>query len=81
MDNSTLTLAPESRVAIEDYMFEPAKQKRNAVLQIFQGLVHAVVNKVYKVKDPDFIVKTNTAIMGIRGTEFGIRIQPNSSTI
>lgn len=81
IDNSTLAIAPESRVAIEAYMFDSAQNKRHAVLQLFQGLAHAVVSKVYKSAEPDFVVKTHTAIMGIRGTEFGIRLHPNSSTI
>jgi hypothetical protein len=81
IDKSTLTIGPESRVAIEAYMFDAAKQKRNAVLQLFQGLAHVVVNKVYKPGEPDFVVETHTAIMGVRGTEFGIRLQPNSTTV
>ncbi len=81
MDNSTMTIAPESKVAIEAYMFEPAQEKRNAVFQLFQGLAYVVVNKVFKVQNPDFIVKTHTAVMGVRGTEFGIRLYPASSTI
>ncbi|MFI5331709.1 MAG: FecR domain-containing protein [Desulfobaccales bacterium] len=81
IDNSTLTISPESRVAIEEYMFNPAQEKRNAVIQLFQGLAYVVVHKVFKPADPDFVVKTHTAIMGIRGTEFGIRLSPNSSTI
>jgi hypothetical protein len=81
MDNSTLTVSPESRVAIEAYMFDPAKEKRSAVIQLFRGLAHVVVSKVYKVVEPDFVVKTHTAIMGVRGTEFGIRLAPNSSTV
>ena len=81
IDNSTLTISPESRVAIETYMFDAAKQKRSAVLQLFYGLAHVVVSKVFEVAEPDFVVKTHTAIMGVRGTEFGIRLQPNCSTI
>ena len=81
IDNSTLTIAPESRVGIEAYMFDSAQNKRNAVVQLFQGLAHVVVSKVFKSTEPDFVVKTQTAIMGVRGTEFGIRLQPNSSEI
>ena len=81
IDNSTMTISPESRVAIETYMFDAAKQKRSAVLQLFQGLAHVVVNKFSEVTEPDFVIKTHTAVMGVRGTEFGIRLQPNSSTI
>ena len=81
MDNSIITLSPESRLAIEDYQFEPAQHKRNAVLQLFKGLAHVVVNKLYQVEEPDFVIKTQTAITGVRGTDFGVRIAPNNSTI
>jgi hypothetical protein len=80
IDNSTMNISPESRMAIETYMFDAAKQKRSAVLQLFYGLAHVVVSKVFEVTEPDFVIKTHTAIMGVRGTEFGIRLQPNSST-
>jgi FecR protein len=81
IDDSTLTISPESRIAIEEFEFDEARQKRSAVLKIFQGLALAVVNKVIKAEEPDFVVKTHTAIAGVRGTEFGIRLSPNSSTI
>jgi hypothetical protein len=81
IDNSTLTIAPESRVGIEAYMFDAAQNKRNAVVQLFQGLVHVVVNKVMKSAEPDFVVKTQTAVMGVRGTDFGVRLHPNSSDV
>ena len=80
IDNSVVTIAPESRLAVEDYQFQPASGKRNAVLQLFQGLAHIVVSKLSKVQEPDFIIKTHTAVMGVRGTEVGIRLNPNSST-
>jgi hypothetical protein len=81
IDNSTLTISPESRVAIEAYMFDASKNKRNAVVQLFQGLAHVAVSKIFKAAEPDFVVKTKTAIMGVRGTDFGVRIYPNSSDV
>ncbi|MFZ5449667.1 MAG: FecR family protein [Thermodesulfobacteriota bacterium] len=81
IDNSVLTISPESRIAIEEYMLDTAAGKRRAVLEVFQGLALAVVNKIFKAEEPDFVIKTQTAIMGVRGTEIGIRIHPNSSTV
>lgn len=81
IDNSTLTLSQECRIAIQEFTFEPDQGKRRAVLEVFHGLVLTVVNKILKAEEPDFVVKTQTAIMGVRGTEFGIRIHPNNSTI
>jgi hypothetical protein len=81
IDNSLLTLSQEARIAIEEFGFKPSQGKRQVVLEIFQGLALAVVNKILKAEEPDFVIKTQTAIMGVRGTEIGMRNQPNSSTI
>jgi hypothetical protein len=81
IDNSTLTISPESRIAIAEFKFDAAQKKRSAVLEIFRGLALAVVSNIIKVEEPDFVIKTHTAIVGVRGTEFGIRLSPNSSTI
>jgi hypothetical protein len=80
-DNSVMTISPESRVGIEAYMVDSTQNKRNAVVQLFQGLAHVVVNKVFKAAEPDFVVKTPTAVMGVRGTDFGVRIYPITSEI
>jgi hypothetical protein len=80
-DNSTITISPESRVAIEAYMFDSSQNKRNAVVQLFQGLAQVVVSKIYKSAEPDFVVKTKTAIMGVRGTDFGVRVYSTSSDV
>ena len=81
IDGSLLTLSQEGRIAIEEFTFEPSQGKRGAVLEIFQGLALAVVKQIVKAEEPDFVIKTQTAVVGVRGTEFGIRNQPNSSTI
>ena len=81
IDNSVITVSPESRIAIEEYQFNAAQKQRNAVLNIFQGLTHVIVNKLFKLDEPDFVVKTQTAVMGVRGTDFGVRIHPNSTTV
>jgi hypothetical protein len=79
VDDTVLTIAPGSRIAIEKYMV--ASGKRNAVLQMFQGVALAVVSKIFKANEPDFMVRTNTAIMGVRGTKVGLRLYPNFSEI
>jgi hypothetical protein len=81
LDNTTLAMSPESRIAIDEFVFDPAKQKRSAMLQVFYGAVLAVVSKIYQTEQPDFVIKSHTAIMGIRGTEVGVRLTPNDTTV
>lgn len=66
IDSTTMDIAPESRVGIEEYMYDLKKDQRRAVLRVFRGLVHTVVSRVYKVQEPDFIMKTHTAVLGVR---------------
>jgi hypothetical protein len=81
LDDTTLSMSPESRICIDEFMFDPAKKKRSVLLEVFYGAVLAVVSKIYQTEQPDFVIKSHTAIMGIRGTEVGMRLTPNDTTI
>ena len=81
VDDSIITLAPESRLAIADYQYHPARQERRAVLRLFRGLVHTVVNRIIKTEEPDFIMETHTATIGVRGTNWYTLLGPNSTGV
>ena len=81
VDDSVITLAPESRLAIADYQYNPARGERRAVLRLFRGLVHTVVNRIIKTEEPDFIMETHTATIGVRGTNWYTLLGPNSTGV
>jgi hypothetical protein len=81
VDDTTVTIAPESRVAIADYVFDPAKSERRATLKVFRGLVHTVVSRVFQVAQPDFVMETFTAELGVRGTEWYTLLKPNATLV
>ena len=57
-------MPPKAGWACEAYMFNAAQNKRNAVVQLFQGLTHVVVSKIFKAAEPDFVVKTKPRSWG-----------------
>jgi hypothetical protein len=77
VDDSVITLAPESRLAIADFQFNPVRQERRAVVRALRGLVHTVVKRIIKTEEPDFIMETHTATIGVRGTEWYTLLGPN----
>jgi hypothetical protein len=81
VDDTILTLAPETRVAVADYFYDGPKGKRRAVLQVFRGLAHTVVKQVLKLQEPDFIMQTQTVVIGVRGTEWYTLILPNRTNV
>lgn len=68
VDDSIIRLAPESRLALADYQYDPARVERRAVVRIFRGMVQTVVNRIIKTEEPDFIIETHTATIGVRGS-------------
>jgi hypothetical protein len=81
IDDSIITLAPESRLAIADYQYKPAPEERRVVLRFFRGLMQTTVKRIIKQEEPDFIVETHTAIVGVRGTNFFTLLGPNLITL
>jgi ferric-dicitrate binding protein FerR (iron transport regulator) len=81
VDASVITLAPESRLAIADFHYDPARGERRAVLRLFRGLVHTVVNRIIKTEEPDFLIETHTATIGVRGTDWYTLLGPNSTGV
>jgi hypothetical protein len=65
LDNSVLTVAPGSHVTIEEYLYE-GKKSRNIVVNLLSGFLDVVVTKASS--EGEFLVKTQTASMGIRGS-------------
>ncbi len=72
IDDTNLTIAPASRVTIESYMYDAKNVKRQAVTQVTQGMMQAVVTNLRQLKEPDFLIRTPTAIIGVRGTKANI---------
>jgi hypothetical protein len=81
VDDSTLILAPESRLAIADYVYNPDRAERRAVVRLFRGLVHTVVNRLIKTEEPDFIMETHTAVIGVRGTDWYTLLAPGFTSV
>jgi hypothetical protein len=81
IDDSIIVLAPESRLAVADYTYDPARNERRAVVRLFRGLVHTVVNRIIRTEEPDFIMETHTAIIGVRGTNWYTLLAPSYTSV
>lgn len=80
-DESILTIAPDSRVVINEFIYQPETGQRQASIKIFYGLMHTLVTKIFKKEKPDFIVETQTAVIGVRGTDYFTLAAPVTSDI
>lgn len=71
IDNSEITLRPNSQFKIEDFSFEDDKpEKDNASFNLVKGGLRAVTGALGKRSKEKFGMNTPTATIGIRGTIF-----------
>jgi hypothetical protein len=81
VDDSVITLAPETRLAVADYTYNAASRQRRAVLRVFRGLVHTLVTRLLDVEQPNFLMETHTAGLGVRGTEWYTLLAPGFTSV
>lgn len=81
LDASTMTVAPQSYVTIESYMYDAKKGELGCLSQIYKGICHIIVSPLAKKEKKEFLVKTPTAIMGVRGTELYVLIGPDFTDV
>ena len=69
-DDSMLTVGENSRVEIDEYIYNPEKNVRQAVVKLMQGQVRALVNKVFKANGSRFEIHTPSAVAAATGNLF-----------
>lgn len=71
-DDSMLTVGENSRVEIDEYIYDPDQNVRRAIVKLIQGQVRALVSKVFKTNGSKFEVHTPSAVAAARGTYFTV---------
>jgi hypothetical protein len=68
-DDSTLTLAENSQITVDEQIVQPAAPS-TSVFSLLRGKVRAAVTNRYQLPGARFELRTPTAVAGVRGTEF-----------
>ena len=74
-DDTTVRIASETRLKIDEYTFNPDNSRNKGALGLFRGKVRAVVSKTkgiipVAIGASTFNINTPTAIAGVKGTDF-----------
>ena len=80
-DDSILTVGENSRVEINEYIYNPEDNVRRAIVKLMQGQVRALVSKVFKANGSRFEVHTPSAVAAARGTYFAVWAKNGESGI
>jgi hypothetical protein len=73
-DNSLLSIGPESRFAIDHYVFDTTTHAGQFDSTLSRGTVAVVSGKIVKQSPEAMKIRTPSSIMGVRGTEFVVKV-------
>lgn len=74
-DGTRMTVRPRSELVLQQFQYQPEATAGNSmVLELLRGGFRAITGLVNKGNDRAALVKTPTATIGIRGTDFDARL-------
>lgn len=81
-DETKMTLRPNTTFKINKYVYEPEKPAKNSgFFSLIRGGLRAITGFLNKTKTNAMVLKAPTATIGIRGTEFDVRICDNDCAV
>jgi len=74
IDDTQIRLTENSQVLIDEFIFDPDPDKSKMALTFAKGTARFVTGKLNKVSKKNIKIRTNSATIGIRGTDFTITV-------
>ena len=78
LDGGKLRLGANSQVKLDEFVFDPASGAGKVTATIGRGVARFITGKV---KGDNFQVRTPTALIGARGTDFVVGVAPSGATV
>ncbi len=73
-DNTSFSIGPNSRVAIDTYFFDPKNLKGNLLAQLKKGTMMVRSGELTRQQPGSVQVKTPRTVLGVRGTTFVVSV-------
>jgi len=73
-DNSLLSAGPNSILALERFEFDPTTSQGRFDAQLRRGTLSVVSGRIAKQSPESMTVRTPSAVLGVRGTEFVVAV-------
>jgi hypothetical protein len=73
-DNSRISLGPNSRLDLKQFVFKPAQGQFSMINRLIKGTASIVSGKMTKLSPESVILETPTSTIGVRGTTFHVKV-------
>lgn len=73
-DNTMMSFGPDTELAVDEYLYQPSQGQLKLGTRMGKGTLNYVSGVIARL-DPNAVsVKTPTGIIGVRGTEFVVKV-------
>ena len=70
LDSSVVRLTEHSKIVIDDFVYDPDPNKSKLALNMASGTARFITGRLAGIKKENIFIKTPSATIGIRGTDF-----------
>ena len=79
VDDTNIKITEHSMVVIDEFVFDPDPSKSKLAVNFLKGTARFTTGLTGKVAKENMVLRTNSATVGIRGTDFSITVNPDTS--
>lgn len=79
VDDTTIKITEHSQVIIDEFVFDPDPSKSKLAVNFLKGTARFTTGLTGKVPKENMVLRTNSATVGIRGTDFSVTVNPDTS--
>jgi hypothetical protein len=76
-DNTVMSVGPDTELTMDEYVYAPNHGNLKLLASITKGTLAYLSGAIAKIKPEAVTVKTPTGTIGVRGTHFVVRVEPN----
>ena len=74
-DGTRISLGPQTELGIDRFLYEPADKKLGLLLNLVRGIAIYVSGKIAQFSPESVEVRTPVGLIGLRGTEFAVKLE------
>ncbi len=75
-DNTSLSVGPDTELVMDEYLYAPGKDDLRLTVNFMKGSLNYVSGIIAKLKPEAISIKTPTGMIGVRGTQFLAKVEP-----
>lgn len=74
-DNTVMSFGPDTELTVDEYLYAPAQGQLKLGTRMSRGSLNYVSGVIAKLKPDAVTVKTPGGIIGVRGTQFVVKVE------